>query len=100
MFYLFIASFFKLCYQFDTLRTFQCFLQITISANLSTIVGGWGWTDLIFKLPAARLKVLNIKVIDWYICKWIYRKLQKYHLCAGGEFGVFNQGPCFVKKTI
>ncbi len=69
---------------------------MTISVNLPTIVGGWGWTDLTFKLPAARLKVLDIKVIDWNICKQIYQELVVYHVCAGGEPGVFNEGPCDV----
>jgi len=53
-------------------------------------------TDLRFKLPAARLKVLNIKVINWNICKQIYQQLQVYHVCAGRGPGVFNEGPCDV----
>jgi hypothetical protein len=78
------------------LKTFSCFLQFTISVNLPTIVGGWGWTDLTFKLPAARLKVLHIKVIEWSVCYWIHKNLQIYHMCAGGDPGIFNQGPCYV----
>jgi hypothetical protein len=68
----------------------------TISANLPAIVGGWGWTDLIFKLPSARLKVLEIKVIDFGICIRKIPIIEIYHVCAGGMPGVFNQGTCYV----
>jgi hypothetical protein len=64
------------------------------------MVGGWGKTDLVAHLPAARLKVLPIKVLDWHRCKRMYSEIQIYHVCAGVLPRVFSQGTCAVHTLL
>jgi hypothetical protein len=71
-------------------------LEITFSDDLPALVAGWGITNLATGEHSDRLKVIDVKVIEWRRCKMILRRLQIHHVCAGILPWVKSEGACNV----
>jgi hypothetical protein len=71
-------------------------IKFGFSVGLRAVVTGWGLTNFTHQIISAKLKMLDVLVVDSNICRRKFPPFGNYHICTRGINNILNEATCRV----